>query len=117
MKTLVCLSLVGTLCALSACATSYGPLTVWGGTGGFTDKKISDGKFYIESLVNVSTGPAKALEYWHKRASELCNGKDYENDVVLTIHKNSNYGGTPGVVTQHDWPLAKGTATCVGTES
>ena len=117
MKMIFRAVLVAAIAALSACATSYGPLTAWGGAGGFTDRKISDGKFYIESLVNVPTGPAKALEYWHKRASELCNGKTYKNDVVLTIHKNSNYGGMPGVVTQHDWPLAKGTATCVGSES
>lgn len=117
MKIFFYLGLAATVFALSSCATSYGRLTAWGGTGGFTDKKIADGKFYIESLVNVPTGPAKAMEYWHKRASELCNGKAYKDDAALTVYKNSSYGGIPGVVTQHDWPLAKGTATCIDTES
>ena len=96
---------------LAACTTPYGPYSSFTGTGGYTDKKIADGQYYIESLTNVPTGPEKAFEYWHKRASELCNGKSYNNDAVLTPYVNLNYGG-PGITTSHDWPFVVGTATC-----
>ncbi len=82
------------------------------GTGGYSDKKIDENKYYIESLVNVPTGPAKAIEYWHRRAAELCLGKDYTHNVEVITQRKMNYGGVPGYYTNHYWPLAVGTATC-----
>lgn len=105
---LTCFALSLSLCA---CATSYGPQSPLGGTGGYTDKKIAEGKYYIESLTNVPTGPAKALEYWNRRASELCGGKPYTHDAVLSTDRKANYAG-PGITTYHNWPLVKGTAIC-----
>ncbi len=104
-------ALVALATLLSACGTPYGPVSAFGGTGGYTDKKIAEGKYYIESLTNVPTGPAKALEYWHRRASELCGGKPYTHDAILKVDRKSNYMA-PGVTSYHDWPLVTGTATC-----
>ena len=103
------------ICVLAACATPYGPKSS-SSTGGYTDKKIADGKYYIESLTNVPTGPEKAFEYWHRRAAELCNGKPYAHDAVLSNKRMTNYGGIPGYYTKHDWPLVVGTATCEVSE-
>ena len=108
LKSLACSFAAACLCA---CGTPYGPQSVLGGTGGYTDKRIAEGTYYIESLTNVPTGPAKALEYWHRRASELCGGRPYSNDASLTVDRKSNYLA-PGAVSYHDWPLVKGTATC-----
>jgi hypothetical protein len=94
------------LACLAGCTTPYGPYSKLSGTGGYTDKKVSEGQYYIESLTNVPTGPEKAFEYWHRRASELCGGKPYTHDAVLTYKRNR------GLNTIHDWPLVVGTATC-----
>jgi len=96
---------------LTACTTPYGPYSSFTGTGGYTDKKVSGNLYYIESLTNIPTGPAKAIEYWHKRATELCGGKKYTHDATLTTHVNLNYAG-PGMTSRHNWPLVVGTATC-----
>ena len=105
------LGLMAVVVLLSACNTTYGPASALGGTGGYTDKKVGENQFYIESLTNVSTGPEKALEYWHRRASELCGGRQYTPDVKLQVYRNANYAGL-GMTSYHNWPLAVGTATC-----
>jgi len=94
---------------LAGCTTTYGPPSFISGTGGYTDKMISPGVFEIESLVNVPSGPAKAAEYWHMRAKELCEGSPYEHNMKLTIkgvYRPTTYTG------DYYWPIAVGSAKC-----
>jgi hypothetical protein len=92
-----------TAASVTACATPYQPHSILGGTGGYTEQRVDDDSFYIESLVNIPTGPAVALQYWHRRASELCKGRGYTGDPAVSYERRN---------TQKPWPLASGTATC-----
>jgi hypothetical protein len=61
--------LAGSLAALAASATSYGPK---GFGGGYTDTQIAPGVHAIDVQVNAYTSRGTALEYLYQRAYELC---------------------------------------------
>jgi hypothetical protein len=92
---------------LTGCLTT--PYQKRGSTGGYEDQMISEGTFYIKSKVNADTPPEKALEYWHRRASELCGHSNYKADVKETYDTNINYGTVTSV---HKWPVASGHVYC-----
>ncbi|MBX3161184.1 MAG: hypothetical protein KF773_34805 [Deltaproteobacteria bacterium] len=55
--------------ALAACATPYQPM---GLTGGFEERRLSNGDYVVTVQVNGFTDRSTALEYLHRRAGELC---------------------------------------------
>ena len=90
---------------ISGCKTTYQPR---GSTGGYEDKKLSEGVYYIYSRVNAYTKPEKALEFWHRRAKELCNSEyDAELKSTDTINVNPDPYGSTSV-----WPVVDGVAKC-----
>jgi hypothetical protein len=90
---------------ISGCKTTYQPR---GSTGGYEDKKLGEGVYYIYSRVNASTEPKKALEFWHRRAKELC-GSDY----VAEIESKDTINVNPGPYNRTSvWPVVDGIAKC-----
>jgi hypothetical protein len=60
---------VGSLAALAASATSYGPK---GFVGGYSDTQLADGVYMIDVEVNGYTSRGTALEFLYRRAYDLC---------------------------------------------
>lgn len=56
------------------CVTPYGPM---GFTGGYRDRKISDGVYRIEVAGNGFTSAWTLEEYFERRAKELCHKAGY----------------------------------------
>lgn len=77
--------------AISGCVTGYQAYT-W--SGGYKDKSLGDGKYYVEYLGNGSTSTELVLQRWEQRSSELCpNG--YE---IISNSAGENSGTTAGMV-------------------
>ena len=63
---------------ISGCA-NFSPTAEYqpsGLTGGYRETLKDDGSYRLEFLFNGYTNPNDALNYWHRRAAELCGGKD-----------------------------------------
>ncbi|UZD57269.1 hypothetical protein OLL83_003035 [Shewanella algae] len=96
-------AIISLIFLLSACATGYQTHT-W--SGGYKDKEISDGHYYVEYLGNGTTSKETVNEYWARRASELCpNG--YTELSANTGKNNSFAMGTAGVTFDHPWKKAE----------
>jgi hypothetical protein len=101
--------LIFTLLLTGCITTPYQKAGFFSSTGGYEDKKVREGLFFIKSKVNANTAPDIALKYWHRRASELCGHSEYLPEVSLDYDTNIN----PGVVTtSHQWPIATGLVHC-----
>ena len=82
---------------LAGCsATPYQPM---GFTGGYRDTHIRDNVYFVEVSTNAYTSQITAVQYFHRRAKEVCleNGyKDYqikgERDTS-TAYATGSYGG------------------------
>lgn len=117
MKNLVCCILsVAALLTLSSCATPYqaqgGFLS--DGRGGYTDKKISEGKYWIRFLGNGYTEMIVVQQYWEKRASELCGGRPYKKVANPNYEEKTDYGYANGTVyvSRHKFPTVEGIVEC-----
>lgn len=66
---LILLSLIAT-----ACATAYGPM---GSQGGYEDRKIQDGVYYVHFASNARTSKEVTEKYLLRRAGELCSQDGY----------------------------------------
>lgn len=82
--------MLGLLLSLG-CATPYQPK---GFTGGYADFIVRDGMYCITVNGNGYTGRDTLMEYWHRRARELCGGDyDFQSDTstdttVSTVNGN-----------------------------
>jgi hypothetical protein len=56
---------------LLACATPYQPI---GFRGGYSDFEVEPGIHYVVFEGNAHTGHAVVMQYWHRRAGEICDG-------------------------------------------
>ena len=95
---------------LTACVTTpYQKAGFYSSTGGFEDKEISKGVYFIKSKVNANTKPQVSLDYWHRRATELCGHSNYKAEVLTSFDTNVNpdpYSSTS------QWPIASGKVFC-----
>jgi hypothetical protein len=57
--------------SISSCITPYQKM---GFRGGYKNTQVQPDLYFIEVQVNGFSGKTRAVEYWHKRASELCPG-------------------------------------------
>lgn len=102
---------------LSACsATPYQPM---GFTGGYKDAHIKDNMYYVEIATNAYTAKTTAIQYFHRRAKEICleNGyKDYrvkdETDTSTTFSTGS-YGYGNVNVSSMNKPGVAGYVLCI----
>jgi hypothetical protein len=64
---------------LTGCATPYQPK---GFKGGYSDFVVRDGVYGITVNGNGYTGRDTLMQYWHRRARELCGGDyDFQSDT------------------------------------
>ena len=80
----------GAFC-LAACATPYGPK---GPMGGYTDFRVSDGKFAVTVDGNGFTDRATLMQHFHRRAKEICAGEyefttDISTDTDITLTRSA----------------------------
>lgn len=74
-----------TLTLVVGCATGYTDSS--GGLGfGYKTEKVKDNIYYIEFIGNGFSHRKTIVEYWHRRAAEVCGGKDkYEIYTKMTV--------------------------------
>lgn len=103
---------------LSACAAAT-PYQAdggfWGnGLGGYKDKKLADKRYWIRFIGNGFTELNTVENYWHRRATELCNSAQFKADMKSGYQSSTDYGYAAGVVyaSDHNYPYAEGTVTC-----
>jgi hypothetical protein len=65
--------------ALTACATEYGPST-W--KGGYKDAHIRDNIYYVEFSANAWVDSVTAIQYFERRAKEVCEENGYSDYKV-----------------------------------
>ena len=88
------LLVVGGLCALSACRAKPTPYQPRIGNGGYTDSMLDDSTFVISVLGNSDTERVTVLQYFHRRAKELCTSKGFTDYRVLEEQATSNTKGS-----------------------
>ena len=87
MKTLTpCLLFVSILASAAACT----PYQRNGFMGGYTDLKVRPGMYAITVQGNAYTAKSTLVEYWHRRARELCHG-DYMPQT--SVSSTTSYSG------------------------
>lgn len=83
------------VCSLAACIhatpTPYQPKAAH---GGYTDSALDDSTFVIAVVGNAATERVKVLEYFHRRAKELCTSKGFTDYRVLEQQATSNTTGS-----------------------
>lgn len=103
------------VCSLTACIpavpTPYQPKAA---NGGYTDSALDDSTFVIAVSGNPSTERVTVLEYFHRRAKELCTSKGFTDYRVLEQQATSNTTGsvTNGSGTVETWPEHSGRVRC-----
>ena len=79
-------------------------------SGGYEDKLLENGNYWVKYQGDGSQTYEGVLEYWKRRASELCS-EGYE---TLRLEKdffvNTNYG--TAATTYHTWPSWDGEIKC-----
>jgi len=101
---------IASTCFLTACVTTpYQQAGFFSSTGGYKDKQITDGVYFIKSKVNANTKPQVSLDYWHRRASELCGHSKYKAKVSTSFDTNVNPGPYSST---NQWPTASGKVFC-----
>ena len=108
------------LCVLLYACSSYGPYQkgAYYSTG-YLDQEISPGIYRIAFHGSDYDNDQKLIEFWHRRARELCGSDTYkgEPDIVVTTTGSgtsvSIVAGLPVPVSETYWNReAYGTATC-----
>jgi hypothetical protein len=81
---------------------------------GYEEKKIEDNKFAIEYYGAKSDSYEKLEAYWHMRAAEVCNSKNYQANVKRETYQGKTFILLPPFVyyDESGWPLLKGELTC-----
>ena len=81
-----CLVLLAIVASAAACT----PYQRNGFMGGYTDLKVRPGMYAITVQGNAYTAKSTLVEYWHRRARELCNG-DYMPQT--SVSSTTSYSG------------------------
>ncbi|GEN10918.1 hypothetical protein SAMN05443572_10235 [Myxococcus fulvus] len=99
------------------CVTPYQPMT---GSGGYHDMEVAPGVIQIEVRGNPQTHLGTLQGYFHRRAAELCAGREYDwsfdtgsqGGPLLFIGKSSSTSivVTDSPVNRRHW--VKGTIQC-----
>lgn len=105
-------TIAGLVVALvSACATPYQPS---GPAGGYSERELGGGKYYLKYLGNEFTKSEVVREYWERRASELCQGKPYRTEPGSGYDRpfSITFAGGSASFSQHNYPTVQGMVEC-----
>lgn len=71
------------------CATPYQQM---GFRGGYRDRQLSEGRFFVEVRVNAYASSGTALEYLHRRARDLCTAAGYAEYAIEDSAADADIG-------------------------
>jgi hypothetical protein len=105
--------LVAVCVMLGACATPYQPNGI---RGGYKDQHLHDNVYYVAFGGNAWIDKGTAVQYFHRRAKELCTEKGFGNYRVLKESDSSQWQGVAGYGTAsvYEKPVWGGEIECVG---
>jgi hypothetical protein len=83
-------------------------------TGGYEEKKLSEGRYWLKFLGNGFTSPETVREYWNRRAGELCGGRSFKEGASAGYDTKTSFvvlasGAYP---TTDRYPVVQGTVEC-----
>ena len=107
------LLMIATAAVLAGCsATKYQPL-MW--RGGYKDVHIRDNVYYVSFSGNAFIDTGTVVQYFHRRAKELCTEKGFANYQVLTEKDSSGWYATAsyGTASTMEKPAYGGQVECV----
>ncbi len=93
------------------CATAYQPS---GMTGGYSEKKVAEGRYWLKFLGNGFTDPETVRQYWNRRAAELCGGRPFKGDAQAGRDEKTNFVilATGAYSTRDSYPTVEGIVEC-----
>jgi hypothetical protein len=111
LKPLACAAI---LCAalLAGCATPYQPN---GFRGGYKDVHVRDNIYYVTFFGNAWIDTGTAVQYFHRRAKDLCTEKGFSNYRTLTEKDASQYMAVAnsGMAQTMEKPVYGGQVECM----
>jgi len=93
MKTKL-LSITVSCAALAGCVMKPTPYQPMAYAGGYRDTHIHDNIYYVTFKGNAFLDTGTAVQYFHRRAKELCKEKGYTDYRVMSEKDSSNYTAT-----------------------
>jgi len=104
--------MIATATTLAGCATPYQPM---GFKGGYKDVHIHDNVYYVTFGGNAWIDTGTAVQYFHRRAKELCTEKGFGNYRVLSEKDSSQWSAaaTYGSAYTMEKPVWSGQVECV----
>ena len=113
MKKLILVSLLLASCATPT-PTEYGPSK--GGGLGYVDREIAPKRYEIQFRANSVTSSYTMERYFHRRATELCHGDNYDSAIKhekeMQIHDGQLTGYAFIPTTKSALPFVTGEVTC-----
>ena len=97
--------------ALSACTTPYQSA---GFLGGYTDFETQSGVYYVSFKGNAFISKEKVIQYWHRRASEICGGRDLYEIIDTSSESVPYVSGSEGNVDTYYKARKEGYIRCNG---
>ena len=97
---------------LGGCATPYQPNGI---RGGYKDTHLHDNVYYVAFGGNAWIDKGTAVQYFHRRAKELCTEKGFANYRVLKESDSSQWQavGGYGTASSYEKPVWGGEVECV----
>jgi hypothetical protein len=92
----------------------YAPKGSSGYMGGYSDKKLADGKYLVLFEGNGYNKMPQVVDFVKQRAAELCAPQSFDIQVrpYLTYTTSTGYAGGSVYISNHAFPTAEGTVTC-----
>ena len=113
MKTMMLLSALSTLLIVSGCST-YKARDEGFGKMGYMEKKLEDGSFMLSYYGSSLDDEDDAKEKWNRRASELCDKREYKAETETKEWSYDNYVIIPPIFIKSKGasPLIEGRLKC-----
>ena len=100
-----------TAVTLTSCGTVYQKKSMMTGLG-YSDVRLGEGRYRITYEAAAASGEAKAIEFWHRRAAELCGSSAYEHKYTVTIKDHQQFNRYNGRMESHLFPTVHGSVVC-----
>ena len=81
---------------------------------GYKERLQEDGSYVLTVVLPAMGNRETSLQYWHRRAKELCEGEDYKHNLYRALRptvRYDSYGGRAGGF------ILEGYLTCMNTEA
>lgn len=107
--------------AVALCAASATPYQSMGFRGGHRSRQLTADTFFVEARVNSFTSKSTALEYFHRRAAEICQAAGYsgyevtdrteDDNTVVSVDRTA----TGARISEDSKPEVSGVVRCTGS--